>query len=143
MLSITDTTFDLFILQLVLHAAHLWFLLLRVFTPVRARSEDDILADGSGIGDWASFVLGRETKFGPGLTLCDAGIYNFFDDSSADSPGCFHLFALIVESPGDYCLRSILVGCDLLRREFVGCYGIIEVLVIGPVRAAFGMLGMF
>jgi len=45
MLSVTDTTFDFLILKLVLHATGLGLLLLRIFSPVGARSEYDVLAD--------------------------------------------------------------------------------------------------
>jgi len=45
MLSITNTTFDLLVLQLILHASSLSLLLLRIFSPVRAGSEYDVLAD--------------------------------------------------------------------------------------------------
>lgn len=45
MLSVTDTTFDLLILQLVLHASSLSLLLLRIFSPVGAGSEYNVLTD--------------------------------------------------------------------------------------------------
>jgi hypothetical protein len=43
MLAVTNSTLDLLILQFILHAADLSLLLLRILTPVRARSEYDVL----------------------------------------------------------------------------------------------------
>lgn len=44
MLSVTDTTFDLLVLQLLLHAPNFGFLLLSILSPVCARSEYDVLS---------------------------------------------------------------------------------------------------
>jgi hypothetical protein len=49
MLAVTNSTFDLLVLELVFHASGLRLLLLRILTPVRARSEDDILTYARGI----------------------------------------------------------------------------------------------
>lgn len=43
MLSVTNTTLDLLVLELILHAASFSLLLLCILTPVRAWSEYDIL----------------------------------------------------------------------------------------------------
>lgn len=50
MLPITDTTLDLLVLKLVLHAAGLWLLLLRILAPIAAWTEDDVLTNRCGIG---------------------------------------------------------------------------------------------
>ena len=57
MFSITDTTFDLLILQFIFHASHFRLLLFRILPPVHAGLENDVLAYGCGIYRRAGFVF--------------------------------------------------------------------------------------
>ena len=57
MLAVTNTTFDLLVLQFVLHTANLGLLFLRILTPIRARSEYDVLSHARRVRCWASSVL--------------------------------------------------------------------------------------
>lgn len=50
MLPVTNTTLDLLVLELVLHAACLWLLLLGILAPVGAWAENDVLTNRCGIG---------------------------------------------------------------------------------------------
>lgn len=59
MLSITDTTLDLLVLQFVLHVSGFGLFLFRILAPVRGGLEDDVLADGSCVIGWSCFVRGR------------------------------------------------------------------------------------
>lgn len=58
MLSVTDTTFNLLVLKLVLHGnlSILVFALLLIFAPIRAGSEYDILSYARGIAGWLYFL---------------------------------------------------------------------------------------
>ena len=58
MLAVTNTTFDFLVLELVLHASGLSLLLLRILTPVRARSKYDVLSHARCIRCRASSVFG-------------------------------------------------------------------------------------
>ena len=115
MLSVTDTTFDFLILQLILHRASLALLLLRILLPVRAGSEYDVFPSARGIKGWPSWILLRETELRPCLALGDSGVHHFPVYGEADATRSLDLLAIIVESPADDCLGSVLV-CGGRRR---------------------------
>lgn len=100
MLSLTNTTFDLLILQLLLHATLLAFLLglLGMHFPVNAGTENNIFADGGGIKRRAGRVALFQTEFAPCPSLGDLWVYVFLDNGCADSPGDFDFFAVVVEA---------------------------------------------
>jgi hypothetical protein len=99
MLSGTDTALDLLVLELVLHAALLRLLLLRVLAPVDGWLEDDVLADGGGVHGWPWLVLLGETEFAPALALSDARADDLLHDSCANPPGRLDLLALVIDAP--------------------------------------------
>lgn len=74
-------------------------------------------------------------KLGPCAPLGDAGVDGLADDSGADAPCSFDLFAGVVER----------VGYGGLGAVFVGGYGrggksggVVEFFVVSPIRAAVG-----
>ena len=134
MLSGTDTALDLLILKLILHAASLWLLLLRILAPVDAWLEDDVLAHRGGVQRWACLVLCRQSELCPCLALCDAGADDLLVHSRANAAGGLHFLSIVVEAVCDNRLGSVLVGGDLLWWEFVA--GIVKLLIVGPVLAA-------
>jgi hypothetical protein len=138
MFSVTDTTFDLLILQLIFHTSHFRLLLFRILPPIHAGFENDVLANGRGVYRRTSFIFCREAEFRPRLALSNARVHNFFDDGGTDAAGCFNFLAILIETVSDYRLCTILVGCNLLRRKLGG--GIVELFIVGPVWAAAQMI---
>lgn len=98
MFAVADSTFDLFILQLRFHAVLLRLLLLAVFLPRHARSEDDVFADAGGVEARAYRVALFEAEFGPTAALGHARVDGFFDDGGTDPASGFHLLAIIIEA---------------------------------------------
>jgi hypothetical protein len=151
MLPITDTTFDLLVLQLILHTSSLGLLLLGVLTPVCARSENDVLTAnllgskfsiGKGdhepntccIGSRSSAILGREPKLRPLFPLRNSWIHNLLMYREPDSASSLDLLAIIVPSPADYGLSTILICSGGIGGEL--CDSVVELFVISPVGAA-------
>lgn len=135
-LSAANTTLDLLVLELILHAALLAAVLLRLRSlclPVDAGSESDVLTDGGSIERGSGSVALLETELGPGPPLRNLGVDMFANDGGLDPAGDLHLLALIVEAVRHNGLGAIFVRCDLLRGERGG---VIELLVVGPVGAA-------
>jgi hypothetical protein len=133
MLPVADTTLDLLILQLVLDAADLGLLLLRVLAPVHRRLEDDVFAHGGRVQRWSGLVLRGKTEFREVFSLGDARVDDFFVDGGADAAGRLDLLAVVVVAPGYDRFGAIFVGGDLLRGEILR---LIEIFVVGPVLAA-------
>ena len=136
MLSAANTTLDLLVLELILHAALLAAVLLRLrglCLPVDAGSENDVLTDGGSIERGSGSVALLETELGPGPPLRNLGVHMFPHDGGLDPAGDLHLLALVVEAVRHNGLGAIFVRCDLLRGERGG---VIELLVVGPVGAA-------
>lgn len=100
MLSLTNTTFDLLILQLLLDATLLSFLLglLSMYFPVDAGTEDDIFANRGGIKGRTGRVALFESEFAPCPSLGDLWIYVFLDNGCADSAGDLNFLAVVVEA---------------------------------------------
>lgn len=113
MLAVADSAFDLFILQLRLYAVRCRLLLLVVFLPCYAWSEDDILSHGRSVGTWTGWVTLLVAELRPGATLCYLRIDGFTDNGGADTPSRFHFFAGIVEAVDYAGLGAVFVGCNL------------------------------
>lgn len=136
MLSGTNTTLNLLVLQLILHAALLTAILLSLLglsLPVDAGAEDNVLADGGSIECRTGRVALLETELGPRAALGDLRVDVFADHGGLDAAGNLHFLVVIVEAVGDDGLGAIFVGDHLLRGERGG---VVEFLVIGPVGTA-------
>ena len=131
MLSITDTTLNLLVLQLVLHGAGLGGLLLGVLSPVGTWLEDDVLSDRGGVWCWAGLILLRLPELRPGLALGDTWVDDLFHEGCADAACSLNFLAIVVQSPGNSSDGSVLVGSSGVRWKLVG--GLIELVVVGPV----------
>ncbi len=113
MFAIADSAFDLFILQLRLHAICGRLLLFVIFLPRHTRSEYNVLSHGRGVKTRAGWVTFLIAELRPGTTLCYLRIDGFSDDGGADAPSCFHFLAGIVEAVAYAGFGAIFVGCDL------------------------------
>lgn len=136
MLSAANTTLDLLVLELVLHAALLGALLLGLLgicLPVNLRAEDDVLADGGSVEGGTGGVALLESELFPFAAFGDLGVDVFADDGGLNSAGDLHFLAVIVEAVGDDSLGAVLVRDHLLRGERGG---VIEFFVVGPVGTA-------
>lgn len=136
MLSGTNTTLNLLVLELILHAALLTAIflgLLGLSLPVDAGAEDNVLADGGSIECRTGRVALLETELGPRAALGDLRVDVFADHRGLDAAGNLHFLVVIVEAVGDDGLGAIFVGDHLLRGERGG---VVEFLVIGPVGTA-------
>lgn len=136
MLSGTNTTLDLLVLQLVLHAALLASILLGLLglcLPVGARTENDVLADGGSVERGTSSVALLKAEFGPRPALSNLRVHIFADDGGLDAAGDLNLLVVVIETVGDHSLGSIFVGNHLLRGE---SGGVVKFLVVGPVCTA-------
>jgi hypothetical protein len=133
MLTVTNTTLDLLVLELVLHrlGGVVDRVILLGLSPVDARSEDDVLTDGGGIGSRAGGILCAEAELGPGLSVGDAGVYGLLVGGVADAASGLDLSAIVVVTECDDSLCSILVGDGLRLREIGG--GLLDIVVVGPV----------
>ena len=96
-------------LQLVLNTSSFGLFLLRILSPVRARSKYNILSNRRGVARGTSSVLLRETKLRPSLALCDSRVDHLLMYSESNSTGCLDLLAIIVESPTDNRLGSVFI----------------------------------
>lgn len=76
-------------------------------------------------------------EFCPGAALSYTRIDCLFDNGCADTAGGFNLFPIVVEAIRYDSFSAVFIGCDLLRGKG-GC--VLEIFVIGPVRAAMGRL---
>jgi hypothetical protein len=134
MLSVTDTTFDLLVLQLVLHGLGVGVvgLILGVFAPVRAGAENDVLADRSSVGRRTLTVLGAGAKLGPVLALSHAGTDCLAVGDEANPSGGLDLLAVLVVAVLNHRRAAILV-VDLLGRRELGLCGLVEIIVVRPV----------
>lgn len=132
MFAVANTALDLLVLELVLHRLRVGVLalVLGILAPVDAGSEDDILADGCGIGCRASAVLLAEAELGPGLSVGDAGVDRLLVRNIANSTGRLYFLALVIVSECDDGLGSVLVGDGLGGREIGGLF---DIVVVGPV----------
>lgn len=136
MLSGTNTTLDLLVLELVLHAALLAAILLSLLSlclPVDAGTENHVLADGGSIESRARGVSLLETELGPRPALGDLGVDVFANGGGLDPAGDLHFLVVIVEAVGDNGLGAIFVGDHFLRGERGG---VVKLLVVGPVGTA-------
>lgn len=135
MLAVADTAFDLLVPELVLHGlgVRVVGLVLGLAAPVDAGAEDDVLADGGGVGDGARGVLGRVAELGPCLALGHARVDDLAAHDVADPPRCLHLLSGIVEAVLDDGPGAVLVLDLLGRREIVGGGGLLELVIVGPV----------
>lgn len=100
MLSRTDTTLDLLVLELVLHGlcAGIGALVLLVLAPVNAGAEDDVLADGGGVSGRAVGVLGALTELAPCFAVGDAGVHGLLVGGVADAAGRLDFVAVLVDA---------------------------------------------
>jgi hypothetical protein len=136
MLSTANTTLDLLVLELVLHAALLGALLLGLLgicPPVNGGTENDVLADGGGVEGGTGGVALLESELFPFAAFGDLGVDVFADNGGLDSASDLHFLVVIIEAVGDDGLGAVLVRDHLLRGE---SGGVIEFLIVGPVGAA-------
>lgn len=136
MLAVADTALDLLVLELVLHGLGVGVLalVLGVLAPVGRRPEDDVLADGGGVGGRAHGVLGGGAKLGPRLALGHAGVDDLAVGDVADAPCGLDLLAVVVVAVLDDGGAAVLV-LDLLHRRQVDrrrCR-VLEILIVRPV----------
>lgn len=139
--AIADTALDLLVLELGLHGLGVLVgaLLLGILTPGDAGSEDDVLADGGGVGGRARGVFGAQAELGPRFSVRDTGVDCLGLGDVADATSCLDLLALVIVSVGDDGLSTILVRDGLRRGEFGG--GLLDVVVVGPVMPIFSRGG--
>lgn len=137
MSAVANTALDLLVLELGLHGlgALVGALLLGILAPGDAGSEDDVLADGGGIGGRARGVLGAQAELGPRFPVCDTGVDCLGLGDVADAASRLDFLALVVVSVGDDGLGAVFVRDGLRRREFGG--GLLDVVVVGPVMPIF------
>jgi len=133
MLAVADPAFHLLVLQLLLHAALVRLLLLRVRLPVDAGPEDDVLPDRRRVEGRADRVAFFEPEFRPCFAFGHPWVDVFFDDGGADPARGLDLFAVVVEAVGYYGFRAVFVRGDGLWWEGGG---IVEIFVVGPEFAA-------
>lgn len=135
MLARTDSALDLGAAQLVLHGLGVGVLLLlgRVLLPVGGRAEDDVLADGGGVGGGAGRVVGGQAELGPLLAGGDAGVDDGADDGGADALGDLNGLALVVVLVEYACLCAVAVLDDFLGGQRGGGGFYVVVVVVGPV----------
>ena len=133
MLAVANAALDLLVLELVLHGLGVGVLalVLGVLAPVEGRLEDDVLADGGGIGGRASAVLGAKAELGPRLAVRDTGVHHLAVRDVADASCSLDLLAIVVQPVLDDGRAAILVGDLLGGREFGG--GLLELVIVGPV----------
>lgn len=134
MLSVTDTTLDLLVLQLVLHGLgiRIGSFVLGVLAPVDAGAEDDVLTDRGGIGGRAAGVLGALAKLGPCFPVGDTRVDGLLVCDVANATGGLDFLAVVVVAECDDGLGAILVG-DGLGRGQIGGRLLDTVVVVGPV----------
>ena len=134
MVSGTDTTLDLHLLELLgLLVLLCGGLLGGARLVADLGSEDNVLAEGGGVGLGTGGAASLEAHLGPGATLSDARLLVFSLDDGADALCALDLLALVVQEDGDDGLAAILVLCVL------GCGkggGEIGLVVLGPVSTA-------
>ena len=135
MLAITNSAFDLLVLQLGLHTVLLRLLLLAVFLPCDRRSKYDIFAHTRRVKRWTSGVAFLYAEFRPCPSLGDTRVDCFAHDGCADTPCGFYLFARVVKGVADGSFGAVFVGG--YRRGGKGG-GVIEFFVVSPIWAALG-----
>lgn len=135
MLSRTDSALDLGAAQLVLHSLSVGVLLflLCILLPVGRGAEDDVLADGGGVGSGSGRVVGGQAELGPLLAGGDAGIDDGADDGGSDALGHLDGLALVVVLVEDACLCAVAVLDDFLGGQRGGGGFYVVVVVVGPV----------
>lgn len=133
MLAIADTALDLLVLELVLHGlgVRVGALLLGILAPGDAGSEDDVLADGGGIGGRSRGIFGAQTELGPRFPVGDAGVDCLGLGDIADPTSGLYFLALIVVSECDDGLGTIFIRDGLGRRKVRR--DLLNVIVVGPV----------
>src|SRR5947207_2907550 len=100
-LSATDPTLDLLVLELVFHASFLtasFLSFLRMRLPVHTGPKNDILADRCCIERGTRSMTFFKTKLCPCPSLRHPRVNVFFHDCGADSAGDLHLLVVIVKS---------------------------------------------
>jgi hypothetical protein len=133
MFSATDSTLDLLIFELVLHASLIHLLFLCVGLPVDAWSEGDVLAHARRIERRPSRMTLLEPEFGPSFALRHSRVHSLFHDGRLDLARGLDFLAVVVEAVRDDRLGAVFVGEDLLGRKR---RGVVEFFVVGPVFAA-------
>jgi hypothetical protein len=134
MLSVTDTTFDLLVLQLVLHGLGVGIvgLILGVLAPVHAGAENNVLADGGGIGCRTLAILGAGAELGPVLAFSHERADCLSVGDEANPSGSLDLLAILVVAVLNHRRAAVLV-VDLLRRRELRLCGLFEIVVVRPV----------
>lgn len=115
MLATANTTLDLLVLELVLHAA-LFRVLLGfggLSLPVRAGAEDHVLTDGGGVEGGARRVALLEAELGPRPALGHLWVDVLADYGGLDPASDLHFLVVIIEAVGDDRLGAVFVLGDL------------------------------
>lgn len=135
MFAVADTTFDLFVLELVLHrlGVGVGAFVLGVLAPADARSEDDVLADRRGIGSRAGTVFGAEAELAPGFAVGHSRVHRLLVGDISNASGRLYFLPLVVVAEGDDGLGPILVGNGLGRGEIAAL--LLDVIIVGPVMS--------
>ena len=115
MLSVTYTTLDFHIFQLLFRIISRFLLLFAILLPRDTRPEYDILAHTRRIKRGASGVSLFVAKFRPGFPLSYSGVDLFCLDCRADAAGGFDALAFVVEAIGNYGFGAVFVRGNSLR----------------------------
>lgn len=135
MVSATDTTLDLHLLERIGLLGVIWFLFLSL-TALEAglRAENDVLAQGGGVRAWAWWLASLTTHLGPCAALGNTGVLLLLDDCSPDALGALDALAVLVYEDCNYGFGAVLVLCNLWCGNRVG--EVWSVIVICPVGAS-------
>ena len=120
MLAVTNSTFDLLVLQLRLHTVCGGLLLLIILLPCHARPENNVLAHRRSLETWTDGIVLLEPELCPSPSLCDLRVDSFTHNSSPDAPRSLDFFTSVVEAERYACFGTVFVGSDLGRRQDIG-----------------------
>lgn len=130
MVSGTDTTFDLHLLERIGLLVLLGCLLLRAARLEAGHGlEHNVLTERSGVSR-ACRLASLLADLGPCPALSDARVLLLLDDGAADALGALYFFAVLVDENGDDGFGAVLVLRDLRRGNSGGEIGL---AIFGPV----------
>ena len=118
MLSVADTTLDLLVLQLVLHALSIGVvgLILGILAPVNAGSKDDVLADRGGIMGRTGTVFCASAKLAPCFAVGNARVHSLGVCGHANTARGLDFLTLVIVPECDGCLCAVFVRDGLRGR---------------------------
>lgn len=90
---------------------------------------------------WSSGILCRQPKLRPLFPLGDSWVDNLLVCGKSNAACGLHFLAIVVKSPGDNRLGTILVRCScVLGKRINGGGGILKILVVRPVSVSMSKL---